>query len=699
MASDRAAPEEAQPEKQVGEMMQDLKINPGTASKDEVKSANGKQAPASDASPSEATSSVTSLGDSASTKGSEVEQEGMVEQGLYYPPSNNYYGVVYPGYEVVGNDWDEHGGIVGVDGVEYPYAGIHAENGSLLYYVPSYGYTQPAYNPYNPYIPGAVYGVDGQFLAHQPYYPGHIYQQPFTPTAFFQPPVAYGSEVPPPFPWDSGLVVAANGNGVNGNSAAGVPRTNNSVASVPYSKVTTSARKSVAGLDPKGPMHSSEVLQPSSVPGGQPASHSTGPQSLRPLAKITQHGSTVSAGVVPKGFVQIGKVAGNQGKPILYPNHVADVKANGHEWIGGGDRLKLRGKVPSGNLDALNEQNRGPRINKTRNPWVSAVDTSDQESLGNDGYGPVAGRDQYNLAEFPTKYDNASFFVIKSYSEDDVHKSIKYSVWASTPNGNKRLDGAYQTAKERSGGKPGSCPVFLFFSVNASGQFCGVAEMTGPVDFNKSMPFWQQDKWNGYFPVKWHIIKDISNSQFRHIILENNDNKPVTNSRDTQEIRFLQGIEMLNIFKNFSSKTSILDDFMFYESRQKTMQEKKRMPYQQEPLQILGRYDAVQKKGSGEQLPRSEKGSGEQLNRSDGEVKPGVHAELKAVNGSQVPASTATKHTSPEPSVVTKDRTALANVVDMGKGEPEGTGDGRNKKEHMGKSEPEGTGEGRNKKE
>ena len=80
---------------------------------------------------------------------------------------------------------------------------------------------------------------------------------------------------------------------------------------------------------------------------------------------------------------------------------------------------------------------------------------------------------------------------------------------------------------------------FLFYyvvQVNASGQFCGVAEMTGPVDFNKSMDFWQQSKWNGYFPVKWHIVKDVPNAQLRHIILANNENKPVTNSRDTQEV-------------------------------------------------------------------------------------------------------------------------------------------------------------------
>ncbi|RWW73226.1 hypothetical protein BHE74_00018916 [Ensete ventricosum] len=149
---------------------------------------------------------------------------------------------------------------------------------------------------------------------------------------------------------------------------------------------------------------------------------------------------------------------------------------------------------------------------------------------------------------------------------------------------------------------------WLLGDVNASGQFCGVAEMTGRVDFSKNMDFWQQDKWNGFFPVKWHIIKDVPNLQFRHIILENNDNKPVTNSRDTQEVcllkqfslfdnydalfyalekvknlnpwqvKFSQGTELLSSFKSYSSKTSILDDFGFYENRQKAMQDKRNKP-------------------------------------------------------------------------------------------------------------------------
>ncbi|MCH83247.1 YTH domain family protein, partial [Trifolium medium] len=111
--------------------------------------------------------------------------------------------------------------------------------------------------------------------------------------------------------------------------------------------------------------------------------------------------------------------------------------------------------------------------------------------------------------------------------------------------------------------------------VNASAQFCGVAEMVGPVNFDKSVDFWQQDKWSGQFPVKWHIIKDVPNSQFRHLVLENNDNKPVTNSRDTQEVKLQQGSEMLTIFKNYDTDMSILDDFDFYEDRQKAMQERK----------------------------------------------------------------------------------------------------------------------------
>jgi hypothetical protein len=77
---------------------------------------------------------------------------------------------------------------------------------------------------------------------------------------------------------------------------------------------------------------------------------------------------------------------------------------------------------------------------------------------------------------------------------------------------------------------------FLVYQVNGSGLFCGMAEMVGPVDFHKDMDFWCQDKWTGSFPVRWHIVKDVPNYTLQHILLQNNENKPVTHSRDTQEV-------------------------------------------------------------------------------------------------------------------------------------------------------------------
>jgi len=167
-----------------------------------------------------------------------------------------------------------------------------------------------------------------------------------------------------------------------------------------------------------------------------------------------------------------------------------------------------------------------------------------------------------NSPDFNCNPTFAKFFVIKSYSEDDIHKSIKYGIWTSTESGNKRLDRGYRECA-------GKGPVYLFFSVNSSGQFCGLAEMTSPLDYSKKASCWNEDKWSGQFTVSWKIIKDIQNIHLRHIKLVNNENKPVTNSRDTQEVFFQPGLEVLQIFHRFQSKNSILDDFSYYNQCEK----------------------------------------------------------------------------------------------------------------------------------
>lgn len=53
-------------------------------------------------------------------------------------------------------------------------------------------------------------------------------------------------------------------------------------------------------------------------------------------------------------------------------------------------------------------------------------------------------------------------------------------------------------------------------------------------------------------------------------------------------MRLPQGNEVLNIFKNYAAKTSILDDFDFYENREKVMVQKKlRFPPVLKVLSIL----------------------------------------------------------------------------------------------------------------
>ena len=168
---------------------------------------------------------------------------------------------------------------------------------------------------------------------------------------------------------------------------------------------------------------------------------------------------------------------------------------------------------------------------------------------------------KYNPKEFDLNPKAIRFFIIKSYSEDDIHRSIKYGIWCSTDYGNKRLDAAFHE-------RDGKGAVYLLFSVNGSGHFCGMAQMLTPVDYHSSSSVWAQNKWKGQFEVNWIYVKDVPNSQLRHIKLENNENKPVTNSRDTQEVPIEKGKQVLRIIHSYRHTTSIFDDFSHYEKRQ-----------------------------------------------------------------------------------------------------------------------------------
>ncbi|XP_039270858.2 YTH domain-containing family protein 1-like [Styela clava] len=225
------------------------------------------------------------------------------------------------------------------------------------------------------------------------------------------------------------------------------------------------------------------------------------------------------------------------------PNNWAGSKASGYTYENGGDDYEPA-ESNSSEKEAQDLKNNSP---------TSAVahPVLDKLKLQN----------EYNPKRLTMDLRNARFFVIKSYSEDDIHRSIKYNIWCSTEHGNKRLDTCFRAQKNRG-------PVILLYSVNGSGHFCGVAEMKTCVDYSSRAGVWSQDKWKGKFQVKWIYVKDVPNTVLRHIRLENNDNKPVTNSRDTQEVPAEKGRQVLKIIANYKHQTSIFDDFGHYERRQ-----------------------------------------------------------------------------------------------------------------------------------
>ena len=172
---------------------------------------------------------------------------------------------------------------------------------------------------------------------------------------------------------------------------------------------------------------------------------------------------------------------------------------------------------------------------------------------------------QRNSKIIETINSNCKFFVIKSFSEEDVHKSIKYNVWSSSKDGNLTLSNAFKIAEEGKGN------VYLFFSCNGSGRYQGVARMKTPCDENKTFGLWTQDgKWPGLFDVEWIFIKDVPFKEFKNIIITMKDGevKPVSNSRDTQEIPFEQAKIMLQKIAEYQNTNTILEHFEFYDMRQ-----------------------------------------------------------------------------------------------------------------------------------
>ena len=59
------------------------------------------------------------------------------------------------------------------------------------------------------------------------------------------------------------------------------------------------------------------------------------------------------------------------------------------------------------------------------------------------------------------------------------------------------------------------------------------------------------------------FIKDIPNQHLRRIKLSNNEGKPITNSRDCQEVLYEQGVDTMKLILEYVSSTCMLDDLEY----------------------------------------------------------------------------------------------------------------------------------------
>ncbi|KAI7739020.1 hypothetical protein M8C21_030553 [Ambrosia artemisiifolia] len=468
----------------------------------------------------------------------------------YFPngyASSPYY---YGGYDGTTNGWDDYSRYVSPDGVDAAH-GVYGDNGSFMY--PGYGYA-----PYVPYSPAGspvpTAAQDGQLYGAQQYQYPSPYFQPMAQVAV--PPKGDISKSAatgkPPSTVDKAT------NGIANSTVKGIAGSAPVRPAAYQNQIYNSGRGTQNGFqDPR--VHSSVPWLDSSIySNGQIRNNSTSVpltnangfasknQNVRPHSHFVSSrpmpGTNTASGYMNRMYPNklYGQYSGAYGSGLGFGSS-AYWSPSGQGWLAFNNTYKPRGRgngffnYSNENSDGLNELNRGPRtriVKNQKDPILVTVPIKGQDGnlpptdvVEKDKACVAPDREQYNLADFLETYTDAKFFIIKSYSEDDVHKSVKYNVWSSTQNGNKKLDAAYQEAQQ----KHEKCPV------NTSGQFVGVAEMVGPVDFNKSLEYWQQDKW----------------------------------------VKLEQGLQVIKIFKDHSSKQCILDDFEFYEERQKRIQEKK----------------------------------------------------------------------------------------------------------------------------
>ena len=149
----------------------------------------------------------------------------------------------------------------------------------------------------------------------------------------------------------------------------------------------------------------------------------------------------------------------------------------------------------------------------------------------------------------------AKFLVMRSYCEDDIHKSVKYGIWTSEAN--QKVDRLLAQ-----GG-----PLYLFFSVYGSSLFVGCAEVSSAVNFKAKFLGWYPDfSAMGCFSVRWIFVRDLSYEIVERV--QTVRGVPVTEAEDAEELDFKNGKKMVRRFMDERTAKSMIEDFTYYNQKE-----------------------------------------------------------------------------------------------------------------------------------
>ncbi|RLN37055.1 hypothetical protein BBJ28_00020382 [Nothophytophthora sp. Chile5] len=156
-------------------------------------------------------------------------------------------------------------------------------------------------------------------------------------------------------------------------------------------------------------------------------------------------------------------------------------------------------------------------------------------------------------------------FILKSFSEANFHKSLRFGIWSSTYAHNALLDQVFRsdlTAVR---------PVLFFF------RYLSLLALLSRLQVLTRLSVCDaKAKYEGFFHVEWLLAKDVPNFVFTGIKMSNTPSKKsITSCRDCEEVLFEEANEFLSIFTAFDSRSSAWDDVAHYDQLQEKLERKR----------------------------------------------------------------------------------------------------------------------------